>query len=75
MRKVVATARIAFRIPRIPSRRSSRPKGTALSTSGGASSQNAVVCISTAGMSSSPDPTFSFVKNLIFLKPTTCLTT
>ena len=34
--------------------------------------QNAVVCISFSGSSSLPSPTFSFVKNLIFLKPMTC---
>ena len=42
-------------------------------TSGRSSvSQNAVVCISFSGNSSFPSPTFSFVKNLIFLKPITC---
>ena len=34
--------------------------------------QKAVVCISFSGNSSFPSPTFSFVKNLIFLNPTTC---
>src|SRR5713226_8681352 len=33
--------------------------------------QYAVVCISFSGSSSLPAPTFSLVKNLIFLKPTT----
>ena len=39
--------------------------------SGGTVSQYAVVCISCSGSSSSPDPTFSLVWNLIFLNPTT----
>ena len=38
----------------------------------GTVSQYEVVCISFSGIFSSPAPTFSFVWNLIFLKPTTC---
>src|SRR5207244_1698360 len=56
---------------RSPSISSSREALTRASASGVTVSQAAVVCISCCGSSTSPEPTFSSVPILIFLKPTT----
>ena len=70
-----ATCFIANARPITPSRRSSVAYGSALMIDSGISSQYDVVCICCSGRSSSPEPTFSLVWNLIFLKPTTRDTT
>ena len=50
---------------------SSREELTRASVVGATVSQALVVCFSCCGSSTSPEPTFSIVPSLIFLKPTT----
>src|SRR6266851_4110741 len=68
----VATDSSACSSPNIPLCRSLTVNGSESSSGRSSVIQYEVVCISFSGSSSFPAPTFSFVKNLIFLKPTTC---
>src|ERR1700722_10090167 len=68
----LAIASSAYSSPKIPLCRSDSAYGNSVSSGPSTVIQNAVVCISFSGNSSFPAPIFSFVKNLIFLNPTTC---
>src|SRR6267154_130371 len=67
----VATDFIAYNSPNIPLCRSLIEKGSDSTNARSSVSQYEVVCISFSGNSSLPAPIFSFVKNFIFLNPTT----